>query len=78
MCVGLFFLFELDDGFGGGVVDVEFLGDLRDKRQSYIDDGPSFLNAVEQFGADLLSHLLVFFCCRLVLHVEGLQLVADQ
>lgn len=74
----MFFLLELYDGFSRGVVDVEFLGDLSDNRQSYIDDAPPFLNTVEQFGANLLPDLLVFFGRGAVLDVEGLHLATDQ
>lgn len=51
----------LDDGLSSGVVDSEALGDLSDRRYSYIDDGPSLLNELQEFGPDFLTYLFVFF-----------------
>lgn len=73
--LGPLLLVVLRDGLGGGVVDVELLGDLSHKIESYIDDAPPILNALDQFRARLLPHLLVFLRRESVLHVDRLQLV---
>ena len=49
----------MGDGFGGGVIDVELLCDLKYITRLYIDDAPPFLNAVDQFLTGFLAHLLV-------------------
>jgi len=74
----LLFFLELDDGFSSGVVNIKFLGNLHDKLKSYIDDAPSILNALEQFGADLLSHLFILFGGCVMLHVDGFHFAANQ
>lgn len=66
-----FFLVVLDDGLGGGVVDVELLGYLNDKGVGYIDDAPSFLNASEQFRPYFFSYFFVFFGGLSMFYVDG-------
>lgn len=61
----------LDDGLGGGVVDVEPFGYLNDKGVGYIDDAPSFLNASEQFRPYFFSYFFVFFCGLSMFYVDG-------
>lgn len=58
----------LDDGFGGGVVDGELLGDLSDNRRGYVDDAHSFLNIAKQLLPHLLPHLFVTLGGEAVLH----------
>lgn len=72
------FLFELHDGFGCGVVNIELFGHLRHKMESYIHDTAPVLNAEQQFGTNLFCYFFVFFGWGTMLDVDGLHVAADE
>ena len=73
----MFFLVVLDNRFSCGIVDSEFLGDLNDKIDLYIDDTPPLLNASQQFCFCFLSYLFVFLRRMTVLDVDRLHVVVN-
>ena len=74
----MFFLVVLNDGLRCGIVDSEFLSDLSDKIDMYIDYTPPLLNASQQFCFSLLSNFFVFLCGLAVFNVDRLHVVENK